>query len=266
MLDTLLSEARKKTSSCIRTSEVAIISANFGSYDQCCLPEYVIHGVDCFLFQDSNVSHQQVGSNWNVITIDNTYINPRRTAKIFKILTHKLIDKGYKWIVWLDANMAPKKDFELAIKNATSAGGNYFFEHNKRKCVYKEIKECIKWGKDSKDTLLALERKYINEGMPRDYGMAHCAFFIRENSQETNKFFDEWWELIDGSSVRDQTTFPYLMWKNQFSYNALEGFTNENSIVSVNEHSKYVMYEGDLWSMFITSVVNVRNHLKSLFN
>jgi len=264
MLESYISALKCKTSKVIKEHSIALVSANIGSYDNLDLINHSVEGVDSFLFVSSDSQIDKSATNWNVIEIDSIYRDPRRTAKIFKVLTHRLL-VHYDWIIWLDSNMEPKQGFYENIRHFLVGDDSYFFKHNKRSCVYDEIEECLKWGKDAKKTLIEIKQKYLTENMPKNMGMANCGFFIRPNTPETNQKFEKWWELIENGSVRDQVTFPYVCWKQEFQYHLLEGKVNDNSLISMQEHTKYKMYEGDILSQCKTVLVILVSFAKKVF-
>jgi hypothetical protein len=223
-----------------KKKNIALVTANIGSYDSVQLCEELSEKFDCFLFTDSNL---EPVNGWNIIKVDSIYKNPRFTAKIFKIVTHKVLPE-YDSYIWFDSNMLINGDLYSSVLSYLDLD-LVFFEHNKRKCIYDEIRECIKWGKDSSNTLSLIQQRYLHLGVPKNLGLYNCGFFIRNNTRLVNDIFDAWWIELCHGSIRDQISFPYVLWNFNIKPSIFVGKINNNAFFKMGEHDKYLMFDGD---------------------
>ena len=52
--------------------------------------------------------------------------------------------------------------------------------------------------------------------------------FRRHNEKDCIKTMEDWWTEIKHNSKRDQLSFNYVAWKNNFKYNYLDGDVRTN--------------------------------------
>ena len=56
--------------------------------------------------------------------------------------------------------------------------------------------------------------------MPKEFGLFETNVLVREhNDKSCKKIMEEWWNEIKDKSERDQLSFTYILWKNNFSAN-----------------------------------------------
>jgi hypothetical protein len=80
--------------------------------------------------------------------------------------------------------------------------------------------------------------KYHNEGYPQNNGLATTPIMVRNhNHSDVIKHNEDWWSEIKHNSKRDQLSFNYIAWKNQFNFVYLEGDSRSNEyFVSMGKH------------------------------
>ena len=115
------------------------------------------------------------------------------------------------------------------------------FDHNQtiidaRNCIYEEYDAIMKLGqknggnyKDSPEIMYNQIKRYLNEGYPKNNGLATNPIILRNhNDSEVIKLMEDWWIEIKYGSRRDQLSFDYVVWKNNFKYKFLRGDSRKN--------------------------------------
>ena len=80
--------------------------------------------------------------------------------------------------------------------------------------------------------------RYISEGYPKNNGLTTNPIIVRNhNDSVVIKTMEDWWNEIKHNSKRDQLSFDYIAWKNEFNFVYLEGDSRDNDyFVSVGKH------------------------------
>ena len=82
-------------------------------------------------------------------------------------------------------------------------------------------------------------KKYHNEGYPSNNGLINGGVILRKhNENDCIKVMENWWEEIKYNSKRDQLSFNYVAWKNNFNFNYLEGHDRTNHYFNFSKHTK----------------------------
>lgn len=127
---------------------------------------------------------------------------PRRNAKIYKVLPH-LFMPDEKWWVWIDGNLTlkvpEKKLIELAGDSEVAV-----FENPYRETTIEEAKECKRLKLDTDENInWQIEREDNKK-------LAACFLIIRKNTPQVRMANNAWWAEICAGSVRDQISFPQI--------------------------------------------------------
>ena len=126
----------------------------------------------------------------------------------------------YKYSIWVDGSVVIKTEnfYNLAryiLKNNEMA----FLKHPDRNCIYEEMKICIEPQKDDQKIITQQIKGCKREGYPEKNGLiAGGIIFRRNKSQKVKIINEEWWREIKQKSLRDQLSFNYVAWKNNFKY------------------------------------------------
>ena len=207
---------------------IAVVTAITGDRDEL-LPQTGYAGVQYIAFLDE----PEYTHPWEVRRACTKFVNPAMNAKIHKMLTHKYVDTPY--IVWMDGNRGLKKDPHELI-DIMGDNDFAFFEHYSRRCVYKEIKTCLRVGRGNPEDLVEQGKVYEGKGIPVKMGLYECSAFIRKNNDNANTMFEKWWAEVCRYSNRDQVSFP-VVFKNQ-NISIIPGklFYGDNDYFTYNKH------------------------------
>ena len=82
--------------------------------------------------------------------------------------------------------------------------------------------------------------KYLKEGYPQNNGLATNPILLREHhNPDIIKTMEDWWIEIKYGSRRDQLSFNYVAWKNNFKFSYLGGDSRKNEyFLQTGKHKK----------------------------
>jgi hypothetical protein len=229
--------------------KVAIYTSIFGAYDELIDDQFTSPSIDYICFSDMEYSSKI----WRVIKSTPIYEDSNRNAKKYKILPHRYL-KDYDVSIWIDGNVKVINDpTKLIDKNPYKV-----FDHNQnildpRDCIYKEANAIIQLGnenmqrtpekgiknyKDSPNLIINQVQRYQKEGYPANNGLATNSIILRwHNQQSVIDLMEDWWQEIKHNSKRDQLSFDYVCWKNNFKYKTISGDSRNNEyFISLGPH------------------------------
>ena len=147
--------------------------------------------------------------------------DPRRTARYHKVNPH-LVLPDHEWSVWLDGNIRPMVKQAEVIEWMENRHYGAMMHSLNRKCIYDEMDACIARKKESPEVIKTVFDRYKSECVPINIQVHQTGAMIRRNIKAVHRFNDEWWEEIRFYSKRDQLSFDYLRWKNNFDITNLK--------------------------------------------
>lgn len=217
-------------------NKVVIYTAITNGYDELKDPDYVSDNFDYICFTDNKSIKSDV---WQIRHFENSDLDPVRKCREVKVLPHKYF-KQYDYSVWIDGNIEITGDINQLLKELIipSKLDFFTFRHPFRNCVYEEAEECIRQGKDNAQIIKHQLQKYINNHFPEQTGLVESNVIIRKhNSKKLVKVLEDWWQEINDYSRRDQLSFNYVAWLNDFQYGLLKGSSRgDNNYFSKNNH------------------------------
>ena len=212
--------------------KIVVYTSIFGGYDVLHENQFKMNGVDYICFTDSDIKSE----TWKVVKSTPIYNDSNRNAKKYKILPHRYL-KDYDYSVWIDGNILVVSD----IRDLVTQHKYQVFDHNQtrldpRNCIYKEYNAIIELGKrnggsykDNPQVMYKQIRRYIEEGYPENNGLSKNGIIFRNhNDSEVIKTMEDWWNEIKYNSRRDQLSFNYIAWKNNFNFIYLNGDLRKN--------------------------------------
>lgn len=160
-------------------------------------------------------NNKKIKSNsWKIIYINHQKDNIR-IARRYKILGAKELDQ-YDITIWVDGAFIITGKIKEFLKKECDLDkyGIITYKHSKRDCIYDEAIECIKQGKDNKNTILNQMGEYRKEKYPKHNGLAETGIIIRKNNDDRiKKLTKMWYHQIEINSYRDQLSFNYCLYK-----------------------------------------------------
>lgn len=195
------------------------------------IPQPKLAGFDYICFTDQ--LHLKA-KPWKVIHVETPFPEDlTRSNRYLKILAHKFV-KNYETSVYIDANFLIVGDLNQLMQACLSAYSMVVFNHaftvpDNRDCIYEEaqaINALREKGIYNKENSAAVER-HINflrsENYPENYGLIKGGFLLRKhNAEDVIKVMEDWWFMIENYSKRDQMSFNYVAWKNNFEFKFID--------------------------------------------
>ena len=79
--------------------------------------------------------------------------------------------------------------------------------------------------------------RYLSEGYPQNNGLAFTCVVVRKhNDSDTINLMENWWTEIKYGSKRDQLSFDYVAWKNNYDFKYLSGDGRNDGIITHKPH------------------------------
>lgn len=164
-----------------------------------------------------------------------------RIAKIYKLQPHNFPELHSDMSLWVDGSIVLKMEKISAFMKASLTGKKFVvFKNPDRASVQEEVSYCIRSQKDRESVLRRQYRSYRRRGFPDKYGLINGSVILRKTlDPEVIEFNNEWWEQVMKFSKRDEVSFPYLAWINQFAYGVFEWESRYHCpLIEVREHNR----------------------------
>lgn len=209
--------------------KIAVYTAIFGNHSGL-VPQPNYGNVDYICFTDSKISAR----GWDIRKVDLLFNDPSRSNRFYKINPHLHL-KDYDISVYIDSNVLvinnPEWLVEHYMQNVNMLGYDHrFLKDDQRDCIYKEHQHILDLGertgryKDNEEVMQEQMQRYRDEGFPPNYGLLHGAILIRRhNCKDVIDAMETWWQEVKNSSRRDQLSFNYAAWKNDFKFGHIPG-------------------------------------------
>nr|XP_043621421.1 probable hexosyltransferase MUCI70 isoform X2 [Erigeron canadensis] len=210
---------------------VVVASAIFGAYDliqqpmnisetskqSVCFFMFIDEETEGFMRNSSYLDDSKKIGLWRVVVIHNPpYIDPRRTGKVPKLLSHRLFPNA-RYSIWLDGKLKlvvdPYQILERFLwrENASFA----ISRHYKRFDVFQEAeanKVAAKYDNASIDFQIDFYKKegltpYSTAKLPIRSDVPEGCVVIREHVPISNLFACLWFNEVDRFTSRDQISF-----------------------------------------------------------
>ena len=214
------------------SSKVVVYTAIFGGKDRLKeVPKFP--GVDYICFTDDQ---KLTSKTWKVIKVKGQFDEPRRCAKIYKILPHRFLQE-YDFSLWVDGTQTPVIDVRFLIAKFLAKDDIAFFAHPLRGCIYEEMQACIRYNKDDAKVIRKQEEKYRTANYPQNHGLIEGTVILRRhNSPKVKEAMEQWWQELNEFGLRDQLSFNYIAYRNNLNYCTIPGHAYDNHFFKFEEH------------------------------
>ncbi len=206
-------------------------------------PEVKLEGYDFICFTDNPKYKSDI---WEVKLLPKMYDGVRDSKKP-KILPHRYLQK-YDISIWVDGDIKITSNIDELVTTHLKHHNHAAFNHelcgititgdlNSRNCVYDEA-TFIKWlgdqhpkkrYKDNLDTINSQIERYKLSNYPSKNGLTRNTILIRKhNETDVIKTMETWWTEVKYGSKRDQLSFNYSAWKNNFQFTHIQEDIDNN--------------------------------------
>ena len=225
--------------------KIAIYTAIFGGYDELKEPKYISPACDYFVFTDMAVPENSAWKKIDYSFLEKTKdMDAYHLSKFFKIFPNEFF-KEYDYSIWVDGTTTIVADLYPFIDRLGDKTIG-MFDNPVHDCVYIESNFLLYYNRVQENVIKKQIDHYKKNGFPKHYGMFECTIIARKHNDKTClKLMNEWWDEIIKFSMRDQISFPYILWKN----NAMDEVVvlgnnrNFNPRLKFDKHSKMHKYK-----------------------
>jgi hypothetical protein len=193
--------------------KLVVYTSITGNYDDLKEPLFRCPDIDYVCFTNNRSIKSDI---WNVEYISSETLDNMHLAKRVKLFPHEYLS-GFNTSVWVDGKFQIKSDIRKYISKYERTEPILCFPHFSRACIYEEAGCCVLNRIGNKKDIIHQIAFYEREGYPVDNGLYEMGCIVRNhNDDEVIKIMEEWWKEIEKFSYRDQISFPYVCWKNDF--------------------------------------------------
>ena len=229
----IIEEAQNKLD--FNNKRVVVYTAVTGEYDEPIIPSYVNKDFDYICFTDNP---QLKSDFWTIKLMEEEDIDNIRRVRKYKILPHKYLSE-YDYSIWIDTNFEITANLEDYIHKYSKENKLLAIKHEFRDCIYQEAETCINSNKDSSDVITKQIDEYKKEGYPEHNGLiASGILFRNHNDKQVIKVMQDWYNQLENYSYRDQLSFNYSCYKNNFTYDEAKIFYLKNPYFQRHDHIK----------------------------
>lgn len=203
--------------------KIIIYTAITNNYETLRSPDVIDPRIKYICFTDQPLWLSLINNTvWQIKKIPSNLLDSTRKTRQIKILPHEFLEElNCDYSVWVDGNINIIGNiFELIASNDDFKV--LCFKHPHRDCIYQEMEECLKMHKDDPETMKKQIKSYRQEGFPEHYGLIETNVLIRKHSDaNVMKLMSLWWREVNECSKRDQLSFPYVIWRENFQVHTM---------------------------------------------
>ena len=239
-------------------AKVCIYTAIFGGYDS--LKPQPKQSINCdFICFTDNLTDNK-NDPWRMVINpfkEYTYLHPRLQAKFFKIMAHKVFAErtrnplfrlrqnlrrilAYDYCIWIDGSVQIlRSDFAEYFISKIGDFGLAMLPHPDRDCIYDELRASLLMRKYKGLPLIEQVDYYKEQGYPAHNGLIVAGLFARDLRVKRLRLINsEWWNENLKWTYQDQLSLPYVLWKNDYSFDKIPLNLWKNKYFEVKRHLK----------------------------
>jgi lipopolysaccharide biosynthesis glycosyltransferase len=224
--------------------KLVIYTAVFGKKAKLLTPTFIHKGIDLVCFTDDPELRSDV---WDVRCENSQSEIPWKSAKMYKILPHVYFPE-YMYSIWVDGNVVIKNDLSKLLSYLTEDKTFAAYNHSESTppvdCIYCEGARLLSLIEEDKivldpEPIKKQMMRLHNESYPPHTGLIAGMVLVRKhNDFMCIKNMQTWWNEIEQGSSRDELSFNYIAWKNNFMFNYIPGYCCENDFFSNKKYTK----------------------------
>jgi len=236
----VLSQYLRNLGICEPTRSKIVYTTLFGKSDSlkqpaCSLPNWDLICV-------TNQRNISFGA-WRPVFVEAIHRDPRRTARVFKILPWNLFPDAEESL-FLDASIKIIGPVDEFVERYCNKADLSCFVHPVRDCAYAEAQACIEKGNDDPNTINWQMHAYRRGGFPPSSGLiASAVLHRRHTSDKVRHLMESWANEVELHSVRDQLSFNYSSWATGVGYNPIPLDIFDNQYFEVQPHVRLQRFD-----------------------
>lgn len=200
-------------SSKFNINNFVIYTAITGEYDELKEPCFISSDVTYVCITNNSKLKSKV---WEMEYIKDDTRDNTHLARHIK-MNPQIFFHGYETSVWVDGKYQVRDDLRKYISLYQKESNILCFPHPERECICDELAACIALQRGNKKDMVLQVSDYLKKGYPINQGLYETGCIVRVHNDEQVKFIMNKWENeLLKYSIRDQLSFPYVCWENDF--------------------------------------------------
>lgn len=190
-----------------------VYTAIYGKYDKLTEPLFVNPELDYFAFTDQEIPENSVWKKMDLSSFPQLNgLDDYHRAKYFKLFPYEFFP-DYDFSIWVDGNVKIVADiYPLAIMAGDFSMATYENPHHD--CIYTEKRYVVFYNRVNEAAIEKQIRDYRNDGFPEHFGMREFSIIYRNHhDKDCYGMMKEWWQHCNKYTMRDQISFPFILWK-----------------------------------------------------
>lgn len=218
-----------------KTDKIVVYTAITGKLDKLRDPLYIDDSFRYICYTDQEDITSDIWEIRNITIEKNDY---NRTAKKYKVFPN-LYFSDYEWSIWIDGQLQITGDLRELIEKYITSSNMLCFLHPTRATIHDEAKVCQTLHFDD-ERVIEKQINFIEKsGFQDDNELIAGGFLVRKhNENDVIKLMNDWWDMIVNGSKRDQLSFNYAAWKNQFFFDVTDLNILDNPYFKCIPHEK----------------------------
>ena len=195
--------------------KVVVYTSVFGNYDRIQEPLFVNDQIKYIAITDQDFPSNSAWEKFDTSQLTGfDSLDAYHKSKFCKLNPHILFP-SYDYSIWVDGNVQIVADiFPLILKMDNHFMGT--FRNPIHDDIYTEGRFCIYYDAVKIKEVNHQLSIYKEEGFPEHFGMREFSIIVREhNNEKCIDLMEQWWREVNTYTMRDQLSFPYLLWKNK---------------------------------------------------
>lgn len=202
-----------------KEKKIAIYTCIIGNYDDIQIPLIEFDNVDYFILSDDIEKYKDYRKYFKLVQIKKEILERGDIVANRYVKLHPIdFFKDYDYSIYIDGNVRIISDVRTFINKCSDGTGIAMHTHRERNDIYEEAKVCKLLKRGNSKKIDEQMQRYSKEGFPSDFGMNEATIIVSDlNNAESIRLLDEWYrEFVKTESLRDQLSWPYVLWKNNY--------------------------------------------------
>lgn len=219
------------------TGKCAVYTCITGGYDNLADPQYIDPEFDYICYTDEPEKYRS--DVWDIRKIEIKDItNPILLNRYVKTHPHELLPE-YDYTIYIDGKIIISGNLKEYINAYCRKSTMLCFPHPSRTNLRDEAVHVAQLGKYEFDPMMKQLDSYEDEGYTWSEPVIEGACLIRSNRDPIlQKVMEDWWIEICTKTPRDQLSFGYVCWKNNFTYDISTLDVYYNGFLSNQDHNE----------------------------
>lgn len=189
-----------------------------GGYDEIPEPLEMDKSLDYVLLTDSRPKNYS--GSWDVRIIDNPHSFSAPLLSRYNKMHPFEIFPDYDWSIYVDGSIQIKRELSSFIRQYQKDNSMICFAHHCWSTIDQEANAIVENNKATSEELDKQISKYRSDGFKNESFITETGFLVRSHHDPLlKKVMDDWWtELLTYDHHRDQMSFCYSCWKNNYEF------------------------------------------------